>query len=181
MFTLKYFLMDLKYAVNICIMFIFISCSNNKIPKFIKYKNQTFIKDDYEVFDLNKNISYKGFSYINKSNDSLFLYEVGNCNIWLLGVLKDNFSVLSLNNGCEKSTTISNFESTTNIRDLNKNKLYIIDFKEGVNILNSNIKKGIVLYVEKKGIINVIKTDSLKFLPTNKTKAILENYLYKLQ
>lgn len=138
------------------------SC-NKKERDIVKYKRHNYFKDEYTIFNyLDKNVSSKN-NYVSVRNDSIFLLEKYDCNVWLLGVLRDNEESISLNNGCGKSTFTSHIRSKTKIYNLNKKELFIIELSLGYNSLNSNDIKRILIYSKEEGIISIFKNDTLLF------------------
>ena len=152
------------------IVFSLISCKKNYLSKsIVEYKDNLYEKDAYFVHDLSKKHTYKTYSYVRKINDSLLLYEVSNCNVWLLGILQNKHSSTSLNNGCGNSTQIEYLDSYTNVKYFanSKSTIYLINLIKGTNITGDSVSNVLLLYSNEDGLMDIYKSDSINFLGGN--------------
>ncbi len=150
------------------ILFIIIFSCVEKLNKRIITKKQGFNIDYYYTIDLEENLT-KDTSYIKISNDTIYLLEsYFNCEmIWKIGYLGNSDKIISLNNNCNTTTIVDNLISQkTNYFTMEKDTTYVFYIEMSSNgYLDESKSKRNIIYSRDKGIISVIKYDTINLAP----------------
>ncbi|WP_196890269.1 hypothetical protein [Aureivirga sp. CE67] len=165
------YIKSLKNKMFFVILIIILGSCTEKVnnKKIIKYNNKEYKLDSFFVVDIYERV-YQTDLHLNVSKDTLSILE--HCYddkymIWNIGSLNMEKPITwSLNNNCGMITIIDDLQSRLKSIDTLNNNIYWFDIELGYDAgVDSPKSKSTLIFSKEKGIICLIKKDSMNLAP----------------